>query len=152
MFAVTNDSLGFLPSAKSPVVNNDLGSLSSINSTQGVFEKLRTSTRVYMLLALAALSVAPKAAIASEAFTPDDPYFTSSLDSGQNGTSGQWYLDKTGSSALVDLNVVGAWARGLTGQGVTIGFVDTGVEWTHPDLIENYDSVNSWDFENGDSL
>ena len=36
----------------------------------------------------------------------------------------------------VDIGVVDAWAMGLTGEGITVSFIDDGVEMTHPDLAE----------------
>ncbi|MFZ5829066.1 MAG: S8 family serine peptidase [Planctomycetota bacterium] len=73
---------------------------------------------------------------------PNDPYFFTDTP---EGFPGQWHLDRQTSGAAVDINVRGAWERGLTGQGVTIAFVE-GVEWTHPDLVENYKASDSWDF------
>lgn len=34
------------------------------------------------------------------------------------------------------------WAMGFTGQGITIGGQDTGVEWTHPALLRQYRGWN----------
>jgi subtilisin family serine protease len=85
---------------------------------------------------------------AVEAFVPNDPYF---FTDNPAGFPGQWHLDKQTSGAAVDINVRGAWNRGLTGAGVTIGIVESGgAIYTHPDLIENYDSANSWDFFEND--
>ncbi|MGF1488098.1 MAG: S8 family serine peptidase, partial [Prochloraceae cyanobacterium] len=48
----------------------------------------------------------------------------------------QWYLDS--------INVVDVW-QDYTGQGVSVSVFDSGVDPNHPDLINNYDSVNHWD-------
>jgi serine protease AprX len=53
-------------------------------------------------------------------------------------------------SVLWNVSQVGApivWAYGYTGQGVVIGGQDTGYEWTHPALINQY---RGWDGENAD--
>jgi subtilisin family serine protease len=42
-----------------------------------------------------------------------------------------------------------AWAAGYTGEGVTVGVVDTGVDTTHPDLDESV--VAARDFTGGDN-
>ena len=62
---------------------------------------------------------------------PTDPLF-----------SQQWYLYNTGQGGRtpgIDLNVVDVWAD-YTGQGVTIGVIDDGVEDDHEDLADNYNS------------
>ena len=35
-----------------------------------------------------------------------------------------------------------AWAKGITGTGVTIGVIDTGVDWKHPALMQRYRGYN----------
>lgn len=80
-------------------------------------------------------------------FTPNDPYYTTG---NPVGFPGQWHLDKQTSGAAYDVNIAGAWSRGLTGQGVTIGIVDNGVEHTHPDLSPNYVADDSYDFADND--
>lgn len=42
----------------------------------------------------------------------------------------EWGLEK--------INVPEVWAQGIRGNGVIIGGQDTGVEWTHPSLVEKY--------------
>lgn len=73
------------------------------------------------------------------AFTPDDPLYFST-----GGFNGQWHLDNSISRPHV--NVVGAWNRDLTGQGVIIGIVDDGVEPTHVDMAANFSATHTFDF------
>lgn len=73
-------------------------------------------------------------------FVPNDPLF-----------SQQWYLKNTlpdGNAPGADADVLGAWDK-YQGAGVTVAVVDNGVQYTHPDLMPNYDASNSYDF-NGD--
>ena len=46
----------------------------------------------------------------------------------------EWGVEKIGA----DL----AWADGITGQGITVANVDTGVDFSHPALVENYRGNN----------
>ena len=42
---------------------------------------------------------------------------------------------------LPDLNITGAWKMGFTGRGRVVTFLDDGLEFDHPDLLENYVSL-----------
>ncbi len=72
-------------------------------------------------------------------FVPDDPFFDR-----------QWHLANDDGQPHV--NVEPAWARGLTGSGVTIGVVDDSLETTHPDLAPNYAPADSFDFGQNDAV
>lgn len=65
----------------------------------------------------------------------------------------QWHLNNTGQSGGtpgVDANVESVWDTYL-GTGVTIGIVDDGLQYTHPDLAGNYNASLSFDYFAGDS-
>ncbi|HAR41534.1 MAG TPA: subtilase [Bdellovibrionales bacterium] len=100
--------------------------------------------------------------------TPNDPDFGKlwgMKNTGQPDATGQ--VGRAGA----DINVLPLWNQGFTGnRKVLVGVIDTGVDWTHPDLIENIytnpgeagelsangidddgngliDDVHGWDFE-----
>ncbi len=66
----------------------------------------------------------------------------------------QWHLINTGQDAFSttkpmlgnDLNVKGVWASGITGKGVIVNVVDSGLEIAHPDLAGNVSKDDSVDF------
>jgi subtilisin-like proprotein convertase family protein len=75
-------------------------------------------------------------------FIPNDPLFNQ-----------EWHLRNTGQrggTPGADVNVTPAWDINQ-GFGVTVGVVDDGVQYTHPDLSANYDSADSFDFDDNDS-
>jgi len=89
---------------------------------------------------------------AAQSFTPNDPFFTPGSGAGASENYfGQWYLRNqmpiNAGNTGVDVNVIGAWQRGLTGAGVTIGIVDSGFEGDHPDVVQNFRNEFSWSFE-----
>ncbi len=55
-----------------------------------------------------------------------------------------WYLffkRNTGQASgkpKLDLNVEEAWAMGFTGKNITTAIMDDGVDYTHPDLMNNF--------------
>nr|WP_327020395.1 S8 family serine peptidase [Alkalihalobacillus trypoxylicola] len=42
------------------------------------------------------------------------------------------------------------WETGLTGEGVTVAIIDTGVDYTHPDLEGAFGDYKGWDFVDND--
>lgn len=65
----------------------------------------------------------------------------------------QWYLKNTGQNGgkpKLDLNVLAAWAQGITGKNVTTAIMDDGVDYMHPDLFNNYNARASYDFSSND--
>jgi len=82
-------------------------------------------------------------------FVPNDPYFHKETPSGWGGR-GQWHLKNEYTD--IDVNVSVPWSLDITGQGITIGIVDDGIETTHPDLSPNYVASNSWDFGQNDAV
>ncbi len=76
-------------------------------------------------------------------FAPNDQFFNK-----------QWHLEntgQTGGTVGVDANITPAWEK-ARGEGVTIGIVDDGLQYTHPDLAANYRPELSADFNEGDIL
>lgn len=70
-------------------------------------------------------------------YIPNDPLF-----------SKQWHLRNTGQSAGtagIDAHVTTVWDT-YKGAGITIGIVDDGLQFSHPDLAANYEATLSHDF------
>lgn len=44
-----------------------------------------------------------------------------------------------------------AWESGVTGKGVTVAVIDTGADYTHPDLDQAFGSYKGWDFVDNDN-
>lgn len=70
----------------------------------------------------------------------EDPYWTQ-----------MWYLNRNNfNPKLPDMNVTAAWALGYSGKGVSVTFLDDGLEWNHPDIMQNYDPKASTDINSND--
>ncbi|NXJ96486.1 PCSK4 convertase, partial [Corythaixoides concolor] len=72
----------------------------------------------------------------SVSVVPTDPWFHK-----------QWYMNN---DINPDLNILTAWSKGYTGQGVVLTVLDDGIEKDHPDLSANYDPLASYDFNSND--
>jgi subtilisin family serine protease len=51
----------------------------------------------------------------------------------------------------LDINVLPVWEKNITGKNVVVTILDDGIEYTHPDLKDNYEASASWDFNCRDS-
>ncbi|RMB94255.1 hypothetical protein DUI87_29061 [Hirundo rustica rustica] len=63
-----------------------------------------------------------------------------------------WYLhcgDKN-SRCRSEMNILAAWQRGYTGKNVVVTILDDGIERNHPDLLQNYDPLASYDVNGND--
>ncbi|XP_065071198.1 proprotein convertase subtilisin/kexin type 7-like [Rhopilema esculentum] len=49
-----------------------------------------------------------------------------------------------------DINVTAVWEHNVTGRGVAVAVIDDGVEWTNPDILDNYLAEGSWDLNSND--
>ncbi len=96
----------------------------------------------------------PRNTFAGEGFSPDDPLFA--YDPANPLHPGQWNLDNRAPASIhypaaaapnghetadvtirnggLDANILPVWRAGYTGRGITIGILDDGVEFGHPDL------------------
>ena len=65
--------------------------------------------------------------------------------------SEQWHLENTGQSggtSAEDVNFYPAYSGGTKGSGILVNVVDDGLEMAHPDLIDNTNYAESWNFVN----
>jgi len=44
-----------------------------------------------------------------------------------------------------------AWDLGYTGEGITVAVIDTGIDYTHPDLQHAFGDYKGWDFVDNDN-
>lgn len=69
----------------------------------------------------------------------------------------QWHLkNSTTSPSITHINVEDVWkydnpTQGFRGAGTSIGIVDDGLQWDHPDLNLNVDRINGYDWNAGDN-
>ena len=76
-------------------------------------------------------------------FTPNDPNFN--LLWSMNNTG------QTGGTAGVDISALEAWAVTTGNKDIVVGVLDSGIDWSHPDLVNNI-WQNSGEDTDGDGL
>ena len=105
----------------------------------------------------------PNFVILETATVPDDPQFTNLWSLNNTG--------QTGGTVDSDIDAPEAWERTTGAADIVVGLIDTGVDYSHPDLAANIwtnpgeipndsvdndgngfvDDVYGWDFVNGDN-
>ena len=68
-----------------------------------------------------------------------------SLNITDPGFDKQWHLLNVIKPGF-DMNVTGVWELGITGKGVTVGFMDDGIDHENEDLKDNFSLEGSYDF------
>src|SRR5262245_16188090 len=106
-----------------------------LTTTDGAVQTVKLNTNTDVSAALADYKSRPGIAsaevdqVVSVQTTPNDTYFTSQYDLNHTGQSG--------GTAGADISAPAAWNL-ATGTGrVTVGVIDTGIDYRHPDLYLN---------------
>ena len=101
----------------------------------------------------------------------NDTYYTNGQLWGMEGSDSPTPVGPAGTTNIYGINAEAAWNDGQTGsKSIFVGIVDTGIQVTHPDLIDNIwtnpydavdgidndgngyiDDIHGWDFESNDN-
>lgn len=84
-----------------------------------------------------------------KAVYPDVEYQATSLGEGEMISSEEYSPNMLNSAPYIGANE--AWESGYTGKGVTVAVIDTGVDYTHPDLEKAFGSYKGWDLVDNDN-
>jgi minor extracellular serine protease Vpr len=85
-----------------------------------------------------------------KAVYPNETYEVSSIDEGALVDAESFSPAMMDSAPFIGSRE--AWEAGFTGEGITVAVIDTGVDYTHPDLTDNFGDYKGWDFvDNTDS-
>ncbi|KAL0946529.1 hypothetical protein HGRIS_012738 [Hohenbuehelia grisea] len=85
-------------------------------------------------------STTSASAKAAEHYGIKDPLFTK-----------QWHLVND-EEPVHTMNVTGVWDMGITGKGVISALVDDGLDYRNRDLTDNFDAIDSYDFNDHTDL
>ncbi|QED46695.1 S8 family serine peptidase [Cytobacillus dafuensis] len=84
-----------------------------------------------------------------KAVYPDVEYQTTSLGEGEVISQEEYSPNMLNSAPYIGAKE--AWETGYTGKGVKVAVIDTGVDYTHPDLKNAFGSYKGWDFVDNDN-
>ena len=127
------------------------GSIASGDASSVTISGLATSTTYYFRIAAVNL--------AGSVFDNDALSLTTASSLEDPLAYEQWHLENTGSNtafatdigvAGMDINYTGV-PEGITGKGVRVNVIDTGLEMQHPDLLANILADGSYDFVEDDN-
>lgn len=84
-----------------------------------------------------------------KAVYPDVEYTVTSLGEGEEVSEEAFSPNMFDSAPFIGADK--AWETGFTGKGITVAVIDTGVDYTHPDLKHAFGSYKGWDFVDNDN-
>ncbi|WP_099361880.1 S8 family serine peptidase [Fredinandcohnia onubensis] len=83
-----------------------------------------------------------------KAVYPDVEY-TITEDTGETISQEEFSPQMADSAPFIGAN--DAWEAGYTGKGITVAVIDTGADYTHPDLNHAFGDYKGWDFVDNDN-
>lgn len=84
-----------------------------------------------------------------KAVYPDVTYTVTSVGNGELLSKDEYSPNMLASAPFIGANE--AWEAGYTGEGVTVAVIDTGADYTHPDLAHAFGDYKGYDFVDNDS-
>ena len=73
-------------------------------------------------------------------FIEPDHSVMAQMVSNDPDVNNQWYLQNTGQNgglANADIGVSDLWTQEVGNDSIVVGIMDSGIDWKHPDLVEN---------------
>jgi minor extracellular serine protease Vpr len=80
---------------------------------------------------------------------PDVTYKVTSVGKGELLSEDEYSPNMFASAPHIGANE--AWDAGFTGNGITVAVIDTGADYTHPDLDQAFGDYKGWDFVDNDN-
>ncbi|MFD2444951.1 S8 family serine peptidase [Bacillus sp. CGMCC 1.16607] len=84
-----------------------------------------------------------------KAVYPNVTYNVTSVGDGEAISEEEYSPNMLDSAPHIGANQ--AWDSGFTGKGVTVAVIDTGADYTHPDLAHAFSDYKGWDFVDNDN-